>query len=55
MKAVNYIFNVFFGKNSEYQIERDPEDNSRYRVLYQGMAIYVGSQTGCEQYVSNLG
>lgn len=54
MKAVNYIFNVFFGKNSEYQIERVPKTNDRYRVVYQGMAIYVGSQVGCEQYVSKL-
>lgn len=55
MKAVNYIFNVFFGNNSEYQIEPDPVDQGQYRVIYQGMAIYVGSQDGCEQYVSKLG
>lgn len=55
MKAVNYILNVFFGKNSDYQIEKDPEDAERYRVMYQGMAIYVGSEDGCQRYVSRQG
>ena len=52
MKAVNYIFNAFFGNVSKYEIERDSEDSNRYRVLYQGMAIFVGTQLGCQQYVS---
>jgi len=52
MKFVSYIISCFFGKTSEYKVQKHDSDPNTYQVMYQGMAIYEGSYQSCQHYIS---
>ncbi len=52
MKIVSYIINCFFGKTSSYAVKRHGEKPDIYQVIYQGLPIYEGSYSSCQDYIS---